>query len=214
MRLPRLAAVLVVPVALGLAVGLAAPARADAPPVAAVAAMPVAAATAAVAQGPRARIRMLHRELRAATVVARLKLTADQKAKLRDVLGKARAERDQAKQDPEVKSAEENLEHLLGRAIAEVHQSGKVSTDTQAALAAARVKMKAAGRKVGQALKGTLKGLKGLLTPEQRRMVAQAARMRRAEGRRGGRGPAARKLRRRGLAHFLLSDAFYAELGR
>lgn len=201
MRTSRLAAVLILP----LAIGVAAPALAD--PV------PVAAATGAAMTGPRARIRELHQELLAATVVARLKLTSGQKAKIRSVLGQARSIIDQAKNAPAVKSATENIETLLGRAIAEVHKNGKVSTDTRAALAAARVRMKAAGQAVKARLRGVMRKLKGVLTKPQRRAIARAAA--RLVARRGGRrGPRARKLRRAAVAHFLLSDAFYAELGR
>lgn len=178
------------------------------------------AAPRADAAHPGKQLRSLTRQLAAATLVARLGLTKQQRTSMLDIIGRARDLRSRAKTDPSVESARSSLEKALGSAITEVHDHGLVSPETRQQIGQARRALKQARRGVGGQMKGLLAQLRGVLSPAQIQAIRQMRPGRR--GMRGMRGrplpPRMRKARRRRmkrrLAKLLLSDEMLAELGR
>lgn len=111
------------------------------------------------------------RTLMAATIVAKLQLTKEQKAALKKILGEARRLRDEAHEGQAAKARRAKARRLLEKATAEVRRSGEISPDTRAALAALRAEGAAQRSERHQTMRELMRSAREVLTPEQRQRL-------------------------------------------
>ncbi len=111
------------------------------------------------------------RTLMAATIVAKLQLTKEQKAALKKILVEARRLRDEAREGPAAKARRAKARRLLEKATAEVRRSGEISPDTRAALAALRADGAAQRSERHQTMRELMRSARDVLTPEQRQRL-------------------------------------------
>ena len=131
------------------------------------------------------------KQLAAATVVAKLQLSREQKSALQKILGQARQIRDEHQSDSAVKQHKAKAKALLAKATAEVRANqGEMSPDTRAQLEALRSERAPERQEMRTTMRELMQSARNVLTPEQQQRLQQArGPMGRGPGAGGGRGP-------------------------
>ena len=154
----------------------------------------------------------LRRQLASATLIARLKLTADQKKALLKVIDEARDVRADAAKDKDIDAAQAKKKEVLRKAIEEVRKQGELSKDTEAALDDSRELTQDAGEEYRDRAKDLREQVKDILTKEQIEQLTSGptADKRGKFGLRHGDANGGKKM----LLHLFMSDEFRDELAR